>query len=69
MVNVFAIVQALSLGAEECPRVVFLYGFEFRTASMPLFDLDWYKLYKDIFQFFDTAQTKANVENETGLRI
>lgn len=31
--NVFAIVQALSLGAEECPRVVLLYGFEFQTCQ------------------------------------
>lgn len=33
MVNVFAIVQALSLGAMECLWDMLLYGFEFRTAK------------------------------------
>ena len=39
MVNVFAIVQALSLGAMECLWVVLFYGLEFRTARVLMFDL------------------------------
>lgn len=44
MANVFAIVQALSLGAMECLWAVLLYGFEFRTASVLMFDLDYYEV-------------------------
>lgn len=49
MVNVFAIVQALSLGAMECLRVVLLHGFEFRTARVLMFDLGWYEVHGHIF--------------------
>lgn len=38
---VFATVQALSLGAVECLWAVLLYGFEFRTARVLVFDLGW----------------------------
>lgn len=40
IVNVFLIVQALSLSAMECLRSVLLYGFKFQTAKVSMFDLD-----------------------------
>lgn len=40
MMNVFTIVQALSLGAMECLQGLLLYGFEFRTVKVLMFDLD-----------------------------
>lgn len=40
IVNVFLIVQALSLSAMECLRSVLLYGLKFRTAKVLMFDLD-----------------------------
>lgn len=40
MVNVFAKVQALSLGAKECLWGLLLYGFEFQTVRVSMFDLD-----------------------------
>lgn len=39
MVNVFAAVQTLSLGAPECLCLMLLYGFEFRTSTALMFDL------------------------------
>lgn len=52
MVNVFAIVQALSLGAMECLWVILLYGLEFRTARELMFDLGRYKEFRYIFPSF-----------------
>lgn len=40
IVNVFVIVQALSLSAMECLSSVLLYGFKFQTAKVSMFDLD-----------------------------
>lgn len=40
MVNVFAGVQALSLGAMECLHSLLLYGFKFRIVKVLMFDLD-----------------------------
>lgn len=38
--NVFAVVQALTLGAMECLWCVLLYGFKFQTVKVLMFDLD-----------------------------
>lgn len=40
IVNVFAVVQALTLGVMECLWCVLLYGFEFQTVKVLMFDLD-----------------------------
>lgn len=69
MMNVFTIVQALSLGAMECLQGLLLYGFEFRTVKVLMFDLDWYKIHRHIFPSLRIAQTWRNVENETGLQF
>lgn len=47
--NVFAIVQALSLGAMECLWLVLLYGLEFHSATVLMFNLGWYEVHRHIF--------------------
>lgn len=62
IVNVFLIVQALSLSAMECLRSVFLYGLKFRTAKVLMFDLDWCKVYGHLFPSFRIMPTWGHVE-------
>lgn len=67
--HVFLIVQALSLSAMECLRSVLLYGFKFRTAKVLMFDLDWCKLYGQLFPSSRIMQAWGKVENEKYLQF
>lgn len=66
MTSVFTIVQGLSMTAMEYLQGLLLYGFEFQTVKVLVFDLDWYKIYRRIFPSLRIAQTWRDVENETG---
>lgn len=67
--HAFIIVQAFSLSAMECLRSVLLHGFKFRTAKVLMFDLDWCKLYGQLFPSPRIMQTWGKVENEKYLQF